>query len=440
MLFVAYAIFVAFLLSVVALSAEQVFAQLRLPRRSVWIAALAVSFVLPVKAIVMTQAATGSAILSMPIAFSSLSGGMSSALGTETATLTDSPWLRWPEWNGLGKPFIAFWITCSAFLLAGFVLLWLSMYRKIRHLSYSHVEGQKVFLSHRLGPAVFGFIKPRIVLPRWLTDEAGVRALVLRHEREHIAARDPLLLLIALLLAAAMPWNIPMWWQLRRLRAAIEVDCDARVLRKGTDAAIYSEALLYVRQRFSSVPLGAVALGEPVSELERRIRIMMDKAQQFRTSRFLGRLALTASFGFLAFTVNAPAQEQAAARLQPVWPEFLPAVDSYAGSIASHDQGLPVLTLVYDDSGALLGSDYEYFPEIDYPLAAAEPRSESSMNELGRMMEPVAAQAAAVFESYGQPIGEPIFFQSPVDASETLLIWASGDFIEKTMSEKERRQ
>ncbi|UUZ52386.1 hypothetical protein LP419_22985 [Massilia sp. H-1] len=45
-----------------------------------------------------------------------------------------------------------------------------------------------------------------------------------------MAARDPQLLGLALLVLVAMPWNLPMWWQLRRLRHAIEVDCDARVL------------------------------------------------------------------------------------------------------------------------------------------------------------------------------------------------------------------
>ena len=30
-----------------------------------------------------------------------------------------------------------------------------------------------------------------------------------------------------------MPWNLPLWWQWRRLRFAIEVDCDARVLASG---------------------------------------------------------------------------------------------------------------------------------------------------------------------------------------------------------------
>jgi hypothetical protein len=38
---------------------------------------------------------------------------------------------------------------------------------------------------------------------------------------------------VALLVAVLVPWNLPVWRQLRRLRLAMEVDCDARVLRGG---------------------------------------------------------------------------------------------------------------------------------------------------------------------------------------------------------------
>jgi len=39
--------------------------------------------------------------------------------------------------------------------------------------------------------------------------------------------------------------------QLRRLRCAIEVDCDARVLKAGHDTASYGETLIVVGQRRS---------------------------------------------------------------------------------------------------------------------------------------------------------------------------------------------
>jgi hypothetical protein len=35
---------------------------------------------------------------------------------------------------------------------------------------------------------------------------------------------------------AALPWNVALWWQLMRLRAAIELDCDKRVVADGHGA------------------------------------------------------------------------------------------------------------------------------------------------------------------------------------------------------------
>ncbi len=65
-----------------------------------------------------------------------------------------------------------------------------------------------------------------------------------------------------------------MWWQLRRLRRAIEVDCDARVLKHGHSVSTYGEALIEVGQRQSTFIGTVAAMSESISFLEQRIRIM----------------------------------------------------------------------------------------------------------------------------------------------------------------------
>jgi lipopolysaccharide transport protein LptA len=78
-------------------------------------------------------------------------------------------------------------------------------------------------------------------------------------------------------LLVAMPWNVPLWWQLRRLRFAIEVDCDARVLKSGHDVGIYGEALIMVGQRQSGY-VGAIAgMSESRAFLEKRVGLMLRK-------------------------------------------------------------------------------------------------------------------------------------------------------------------
>ena len=49
-------------------------------------------------------------------------------------------------------------------------------------------------------------------------EDPAVRRLMLAHEEEHLHAKDPLLLLVASCLTILLPWNLPLWWQLRRLR------------------------------------------------------------------------------------------------------------------------------------------------------------------------------------------------------------------------------
>src|SRR2546428_4222727 len=100
------------------------------------------------------------------------------------------------------------------------------------------------------GPAVAGLWPPRIVLPEWalrLGDRE--RRLMLAHEDQHVRAWDPWLLAAAMSLLVLAPWNPVLWWQVRRLRLAVEMGCDARVLAHDGGAPAYRGRLLPVEHR-----------------------------------------------------------------------------------------------------------------------------------------------------------------------------------------------
>jgi hypothetical protein len=122
-----------------------------------------------------------------------------------------------------------------------------------------------------------GVAEPVIVLPTWaLAMEESQLALILRHEEEHRQAGDGQLVWAAQLALAVMPWNVALWWQMARLRAAVELDCDARVLR-GVDVRTYGSLLLDVlrpRTRGSIRLLGAIPFAEHARLLERRLVVM----------------------------------------------------------------------------------------------------------------------------------------------------------------------
>ena len=158
------------------------------------------------------------------------------------------------------------------------------------------VNGRAVLVSQNVGPAVAGLWRPRVVLPDWaLQLGEGERRLMLAHEDEHIRARDPWLLAAAGAALLLAPWNPVVWWQLRRLRLAVEMDCDARVLTRGGDAPAYGELLLRVGQRRARLPLGAPALGDPRSFLEHRIRRMTARLLRWRWLGSAAALVVTAA-------------------------------------------------------------------------------------------------------------------------------------------------
>lgn len=111
-------------------------------------------------------------------------------------------------------------------------------------------------------PFVFGFLRPRVYLPRGL--QAEHRAYVLAHERSHIKRRDHLIKPLAFLILAVYWFNPLMWLAYALLARDIELACDERVLRELGPGAKrpYSEALLAAVTFHRYVAACPVAFGE----------------------------------------------------------------------------------------------------------------------------------------------------------------------------------
>lgn len=170
-----------------------------------------------------------------------------------------------------------------------------------------HIAGTAVYISDDCGPAVVGFLRPHIVVPRWLTKlSSDEQELVIAHERSHLGAYDTQLLTIAVCLLACMPWNLMLWWQLRRLRLAIEIDCDARVLSLGYPVARYSETLIAVGERQSASYVMAMASYGSKSFLEQRIHTMLRKKTRHARVSALALAGLGAGLAVCAAEVAPP--------------------------------------------------------------------------------------------------------------------------------------
>ena len=206
-------------------------------------------------------------------------------------------------------------IAVSVWALLSFALIvWLAIgvfhWRRVRRAwKPTTLDGVEIDVSPFTGPAVLGFLSHRIVLPTWATTMPPEhRRLVLAHECEHISARDPQRLALGIAALVLMPWNIGLWWCAARLRRAIELDCDARVLRRFPSAKDYGYVLLEVAARGRNTgPLAIPMVGllRLPSELELRLRaITRPRSARARTIAAGSALAFVAIGA--AFTTPVP--------------------------------------------------------------------------------------------------------------------------------------
>jgi bla regulator protein blaR1 len=138
------------------------------------------------------------------------------------------------------------------------------------------IDEVPVVVTRSAGPATVGVFKPRVVVPQWVLALPDLeRRYVIQHEDEHRRARDARMLFLTSILLVVTPWNVALWWQIRRLALAVEMDCDGRVLRKLGDADRYGRLLLAVAEANCFGPRIQPGLVGGPGSLEQRLRHML---------------------------------------------------------------------------------------------------------------------------------------------------------------------
>lgn len=160
------------------------------------------------------------------------------------------------------------WTRVAAYvwLIGLFILLFYAL------LSYGRLR-KRVGASIRLedgswisdeidSPFILGLVKPRIYLPSGM--EAGQRALVLAHERAHLARRDHWWKPLGFLILSLYWFNPLSWLAYILLCRDIEMACDEKVIRamNREDRLFYSEILLASSIPHRSVMACPLAFGE----------------------------------------------------------------------------------------------------------------------------------------------------------------------------------
>ncbi|MEX2467171.1 MAG: M56 family metallopeptidase [Gemmatimonadota bacterium] len=267
---------------------------LGLPGRFVWAGALALGpALLAIGALPAVNSVAGGAAASLPLGVIDVPGLVVGGADTGSGVVIALA--------------AGFWIASTLVFALMLVRARVLLGRDASQWKPERVLGRDVLVAGSLGPAVAGTLRPRIVLPGWVLalPERQLR-MVLMHEEEHLRAGDARLLGAALAVVAATAWNPVSWWLFRRLRTAIEIDCDRRVLRRKADPMGYGESLLAVAARASRPSLALAAFTESPHALERRIVAMTARAT--RRTRVTGALLVAAAvvLGVQACGVDSP--------------------------------------------------------------------------------------------------------------------------------------
>lgn len=276
------------LLTGAARAADQAAGMLNAPRRWIWSVSLPLSVFLPlVGSSLPGRGATA------PLGGADPRAILAGLLGRLEALPITFPGGSSMEsalsWGAVDTVLAALWLASSLATLALFLRGSFVMRAARASARPERLHGAEVRVSHGIGPVTIGLLHPAVVVPAWVRslpdDEAR---LVIEHEREHARAGDAWLLALGSLCLVLMPWSLPLWWQHRRLRCAVETDCDARVLSRGADVRLYGRVLLRAAGRPAALPGLSPGLGGTPTLLERRILAMTMPRPRHPIARSIG--------------------------------------------------------------------------------------------------------------------------------------------------------
>jgi hypothetical protein len=328
---VLYCLVSSTLLAAMAAGADAILTRRRKAARWVWLAAIAASIAVPAVLLLSQQRAPARIADAAEVRFDDVFQRVErrerlARSQSEGAVSERVPHVRMPQWlRADGVVTIAI-ISCILLATARVASDSVALFRWRRRWRSGQVDGHRVLLSERQGPALVGLLEPSIVIPEWATRlDPFERSLMLAHVREHLRARDGILASAGLLGALCMPWSPAVWWAFRRLRTAIEIDCDRRVLATFPDVARYGRLLVDVAERAADgSSLAITGFSEHTAPLVRRIRAMTARAEPERAFRSAGDVTRGAAVcGALAAMVVilppiAPARQMASKWATPL--------------------------------------------------------------------------------------------------------------------------
>lgn len=214
----------------------------------------------------------------------------------------------------LGTDHFATWLTLWAIgvtIITTYVLVhhfatWTSISK--RHALHTNAY----YSSKAPMPMLFGFIKPKILIPFSFKSTFSVKqqALVLEHENVHRKHYDHLWNTLALILAILFWFNPLVWLALKSFRINQELACDNAVLKDKTDneKLTYAKALVQCAEHCSNALHRNIGLYPTFGEKRTMIKRLKAIKQPIQSSKVLaaGMLSIAALLTINTALANSP--------------------------------------------------------------------------------------------------------------------------------------
>ncbi len=186
-------------------------------------------------------------------------------------------------------------IICCALLITAALLYY---FTKTEIQRAVHLGGNVYCMKGMSSPAVYGIIKPKIIVPQDLPEDA--LKYVLAHERAHMKRKDNLLRCAAVVTACIHWFNPLVWVFVKCFFEDMELTCDAKVLEK-LDKEEHKEYALALLGCASKKSLYVSLFGAP------RIRVRIENILSYKKLTLISGVcfsALTAAI-IIALLTNA---------------------------------------------------------------------------------------------------------------------------------------
>ncbi len=296
----AYCVIVGTLVCLAGSLLDQRLTSAQRPARWVWTAAIAATLAIPTITFARQYRTPATLPFAVDIGPRAYTDRLVALFGVASVDSTPAPRdiarPRVPEIASLDRPAFVVAILVMLVAFARVIVDSVLLHRGRTRWAPSRVDARDVLVSREFGPAIVGLLRYAIVLPEWaLALPPAERALVFAHEDEHARANDVRVTTAALLAVLCMSWNPALWYAMRRLRHAIEVDCDRRVLRAGGDVETYGRLLVDMAGRATGRSFAVAGFSERAAPVVRRIRAMTTRPGRLSVLRFAGSGLLAAA-------------------------------------------------------------------------------------------------------------------------------------------------